>query len=61
MYLNFFSNPCNIFKIICLFLPVLSLHCYVDFSLVEEDMDDSVLVMRGLLIVAASLIVEQGL
>ena len=40
---------------------MLSLHCYVDFSLVEEDMDDSVLVMRGLLIVAASLIVEQGL
>ena len=36
LYLNFFSNPCNIFKIICLFLPVLSLHCCIDFSLVAE-------------------------
>ena len=38
-----------------------NLRCYVDFPLVEENMGYSVVVMRGLLIVVASLIAEHGL
>ena len=37
-----------------------NLRCYVDFPLVEENMGYSLVVMRGLLIVVASLIEEHG-
>ena len=43
------------------FLAVLGLCCCVGFSLVVENGDYSLVVVRGLLIVAASLVVEHRL
>ena len=44
-----------------LFLPVLGLHCCVGFSLVLKSRGYLLVVVRGLLTVVASLVVEHGL
>ena len=46
---------------ICLLLAVLGLHCCTGFSLVAASRGYSLVAVRGLLIAAASLVVEHGL
>ena len=55
MFSLFFNNFTN------LFFAVLGLHCCMDFSLVVTSGELFFIVECGLLIVAASLLVEQGL
>ena len=47
--------------LICLFLAALGLHCFVGFSRVVTSGVYSLVAMRGLLIVVASLVSEHGL
>ena len=53
----------NIFLIflIYLFLTVLGLFCYANFSLVVESRSSSLLMVPGLIIEVASLVAKQGL
>ena len=58
---SFCSSHKQFFKlIICLFLAVLGLHCYVGFSLVAVSGGYTPVAVYGLLIVVASLLAEHS-